>query len=178
MNNSENYSCIAFSGLALHPGFSIYLIEIRRSMDRFFYVGMTGDSHYPSARSILHRLAGHIDLGKSSTQSQFIKGLREQVFQNKETLTEADWTSLEIKLHHWPIPGFEPWPRELKTINKESEAYLKYKEIQTQVLALEQKIIGDFRHRLLNKGKGKPELVVAPQFSGIYEDIKNRIGNE
>lgn len=178
MSDWKNYSCIAFSGLALHPSFLIYLIEIRRGRECFFYVGMTGDSHYPSARSILHRLAGHIDLGKRSTQSQFIKGLREQVFQNKETLTEADWASLDIKLHYWPISGFEPWKGSLRTLNKQTEEYQKYKEIQTQVMALEQKIIGDFRHRLLNKGKGKPELVVAPQFSGIYEDIKNRIGNE
>lgn len=100
MSDWKNYSCIAFTGLALYPTFSIYLLEIMKDSKRFFYVGMTGDAHYPSARSILHRLAGHIDLGKRSTQSQFIKGLREQVFQNKETLTEADWASLDIKLHY------------------------------------------------------------------------------
>ena len=177
MNNTENYSSIEFSGLALHPGFSIYLIEIARGGKRFCYVGMTGDGHYPSARSILHRLAGHIDLGKQSTQSQLMKGIREQVFENKETLTKEDWASLQIKLHHWAIDGFEPWKGDLKKLNTFDPRYLDYQKKQKQVLALEQKIISDFGEILLNKRIRKADHTLDSKFLGIYEEIKTKVEN-
>lgn len=172
MSEWKNHSRIEFSGLALHPSFSIYMIEIVKGKNRFFYVGMTGDGHYPSARSILHRLAGHIDLSKKSTQSQLMKGIKEKIFDNKETLTESEWASLHIKLHHWPIEGFEPWNGDLKEINKESNDYLKYKEIQNQVAKLEKKIIGEFGNKLLNRGKSQKGNILDSMFSEIYNDIK------
>lgn len=144
MDDSKNYSCIEFSGLSLHPTFSIYLFEIQKGKEKFFYIGMTGDAHYPSARSILHRLAGHIDLGKKSTQSQFITALKKQVFKTEGKLTAEELASLHIKLHHWAIPGFDTWEGDLKELDKNSEAYRKYKKAQTSVMFLEKKIIGDF----------------------------------
>jgi len=77
MANKLNYNCLEFNGELLNPSFSIYLFEIRKGSKKFFYIGMTGDSHYPSARSILHRLSGHIDLRKKSTQSQFLMRINE-----------------------------------------------------------------------------------------------------
>jgi hypothetical protein len=177
MINSENYSCIEFSGLARHPTFSIYLFDIKKGTEKFFYIGMTGDGHYPSARSILHRLAGHIDLGKKSTQSQFIKRLKEKVFRGKEKLTAEDWETLHIKLHHWAIPGFETWEGDFRELNKNSDAYQKYKSAQSSVLYLEKKIIGDFGKRLLNRTKGNSKLLVENRFLHIYNNIKNILGH-
>jgi hypothetical protein len=178
MNNRANHSCIEFSGLALHPTFSIYLFEIEKGKKKFFYVGMTGDSHYPSARSILHRLAGHIDLGKKSTQSQFIQGLKKEVFEGKKTLTAEDWETINIKLHHWPIPGFEPWEGDLSKLDKESAPYKKYKDSQSEVMNLEKRIIGEFGSKLLNNTKGNASLPLNAKYMMIYNDIKNIVGYE
>lgn len=178
MSNQKNYNCIEFSGLALHPTFSIYLFEIEKGKEKFFYVGMTGDGHYPSARSILHRLAGHIDLGKKSTQSQFMKGLKKVVFEGKETLTAEDWETLHIKLHHWPIPGFEPWEGDLSNLDKESAPYRKYKAIQSEVLNLEKMIIAKLGPKLFNGRGGKASLEPEATYLSIYNDIKNIVGYE
>jgi len=179
MNNRANHSCIEFSGLALHPIFSIYLFEIEKGEKKFFYIGMTGDAHYPSARSILHRLAGHIDLGKKSTQSQFIKGLKKVVFEGKEKLTTEDWETLQIKLHHWPIPGFEPWKKgDLSDFDKKDEDYIIYKTIQSEVMNLEKRIIGEFGSELLNGTKGNTSLPLKDNYIMIYNDIKNIVGYE
>lgn len=177
MINSDNYSCIEFSGLALHPTFSIYLFEIAKGEETFYYIGMTGDGHYPSARSILHRLAGHIDLGKNSRQSQFITALKNQVFKTEGKLTSEELASLHIKLHHWAIPGFETWKGDFRKINKEDEEYIKYKAIQTEVLDLEKRLIGELGSKLLNNTKGKASLLVKDKYQPIYQNIINIVGH-
>jgi hypothetical protein len=178
MIESKNYSCIEFSGLALHPTFSIYLFEIKEGEEKFFYVGMTGDGHYPSARSILHRLAGHIDLGIKSTQSQFMKGLKNVDFGGKETMTVEDWETINIKLHHWPISGFEPWEGDLSNFDKESAAYIKYKNTQIEVLNLEKMIFAKLGPKLFNGRAGKAGLEPAAKYLSIYNAIKNIVGYE
>jgi hypothetical protein len=177
MINLENYSCIEFSGLALHPTFSIYLFEIAKGEETFFYIGMTGDGHYPSARSILHRLAGHIDLGSKSTQSQFITALKKQVFKIEGKLTAEELASLHIKLHHWAIPGFETWEGDLSKIDKNSDPYIQYKAIQTEVLNLEKRLIGELGSKLLNNTKGNASLSVKDKFQSIYQNIKNIVAH-
>lgn len=178
MNESEikkNYQTISFNGLALHPTFSVYLFEIKKEDQKYFYVGMTGDSHYPSARSILHRLAGHIDLSSRSTQSQFIKALKEKVVE-KEELNREELAQLSIQLHHWPIEGFTPFREDaFKKLDKSSADYKAYKEIQTKVLALESKIIGEYNDLLLNKTKGDSNADIEVGFQGIYDEIKKII---
>jgi hypothetical protein len=175
MINSENYSCIEFNGLALHPTFSIYLFEIEKGKEKFFYIGMTGDAHYPSARSILHRLAGHIDLGKKSTQSQFIKALKEQVFKIEGKLTSEDLSALHIKLHH--LPGFETWEGDLSAIDKNSAPYIQYKAIQTEILDLEKRLIGELGSKFLNITKGNSSLCVNEKYQPIYQNIKNIVAH-
>ena len=45
------YNTLEFSGNLLMAGFSIYLVEIINNDKKWFYIGMTGDNHYQSARS-------------------------------------------------------------------------------------------------------------------------------
>jgi hypothetical protein len=106
---SVTYNCLEFNGELLYPSFSIYLFEIFEGRNKYYYVGMTGDRHYPSARSILHRLAGHIDLTKRSRQSQLLQGINKLFGKKGEHLTLTELKTLKIKLHHWPIEGFERW---------------------------------------------------------------------
>lgn len=178
MNESKNYSCIEFSGLALYPTFSIYLFEIVKGKEKFFYIGMTGDAHYPSARSILHRLAGHIDLGKKSTQSQFITALKKQVFKTERKLTSEELASLHIKLHHWSIPGFVTWEGDLSAIDKNYAPYIQYKAIQTEILDLEKRLIGELGSKLLNNTKGNASIPVKDKHHPIYQNIINIMGYE
>ena len=126
MENDLSYNCIEFGGELLHPSFSVYLFEIWKENEMHFYVGMTGDHHYPSARSILHRLSGHIDLSKRSTQSQ-LQGALLKLFQlNKgESLSLKQLKTLRIKLHHWPIGGYQGWNGDMKTLDKTCAEYEK-----------------------------------------------------
>lgn len=174
-----NYQIISFNGLALHPTFSVYLFEIKKEDQKYFYVGMTGDSHYPSARSILHRLAGHIDLSSRSTQSKFLDAIKLQLFKKKdkkEKLEREELAQLSIQLHHWPIEGFTPFSEDaFKNLDKTSADYKAYKAIQTKVLALESKIIGEYNDLLLNKTKGDSNAKIELGFQGIYDEIKKII---
>jgi hypothetical protein len=78
---------LEIDGRFLVPGVSIYLLEVecryKKYSGKYFYVGMTGDNYYPSARSAMHRLAGHIEKAKPSTQNQLSKGFR-RIFGKKE----------------------------------------------------------------------------------------------
>ena len=177
MANKTNYSCIEFNGELLNPSFSIYLFEIKKGAKRNFYIGMTGDNHYPSARSILHRLSGHIDLGKRSTQSQFLLAVKGLFGKTKnEYLTLKEMKSLDIKLHHWAIPGFERWDGDMKIIDKEAPRYKEYEKKQKRVRNLENKMIKDFSgNHLLNKTMGKGEDQLTNEELIIYNNIEKII---
>jgi hypothetical protein len=176
-----NYQKISFNGLALHPTFSVYLFEIKKEDQKYFYVGMTGDSHYPSARSILHRLAGHIDLSSRSTQSKFLDAIKLQLFKKKdkkEKLEREELEQLTIQLYHWPIEGFTPFSEDaFKNLDKTSADYKAYKATQTKVLALESKIIGEHfgKKYFLNKTNGNSKAKIEVEFQEIYEEIKKII---
>lgn len=175
MSNTSSYTSIEFNGVALHPSFSIYLFEIvKNDKEKFFYVGMTGDNHYPSARSILHRLAGHISLLNNSTQNQFIVGLKKVFGKKENTFTKDELGQLNIKLHTWHIDGFTKWEGSLKYFNKNnktSKEYKEYENMQQKVLALENKIIFNFHSRLLNKTKGI-DSNLEEDYLKIYNEIK------
>lgn len=151
MSNKEAYNYLKFDGAFLVPGFSIYLFKIsKQGGEKYYYAGMTGDSFYASARSALHRLAGHIDKTKASTQNQFSEGLK-KIFgkKNGDFPTGDELKSLTIELYHWEIEGFKEWeggfkdfkPKEFKPDSKENKDYQVYKSKQGDVLKLEQEII-------------------------------------
>jgi hypothetical protein len=170
---NANYNCISIPGKVLHPGFSIYLFEILHGNEKYFYVGMTGDNFYPSARSAFHRLSGHFDLAGNSTQNQLLTALKSI----KQIDFEAD-ENLIIKMHHFAIPGFTKWKGSLKGVKKgdleNDKDYSEYKKIQREVLALENTLIFCFQDKLLNKTKGK-EHELSGILSNVYNDIKKII---
>lgn len=178
MVKSKNYSYFEFNGASLHPSFSIYLFEITKEKDgTYFYVGMTGDNHYPSARSIMHRLGGHIDLSKRSTQSQMMIAIKNLFNKEREDhLTLEELETLTIKLHHWPIEGFTRWVGEYKDLSKDDPKYISYLEVRNEVCALENKIVIDSAgENLLNKTKGKDYKKLNPNFREIYNDVRGII---
>jgi hypothetical protein len=180
----RNY--LKIDGRFLVPGFSIYVLEIKIASENetYFYVGMTGDNHYPSARSVLHRLAGHIDKNASSTQKQLSESLK-NIFEKKkdEKLTDDELRSLSIKMHHYPIEGFKE--SGLKTMNneslktyKETKAYKEnYKPVQKEVSRLEEVLIYRFREvkgekHCLNKTNNN-KIKYDGKYNEVYDLIKN-----
>ena len=96
------YNSLEIPGSLLIPGFSIYLLEIKREQDKWFYIGMTGDPHYPSARAAFHRISGHLELLRRSTQNQLrhaLKGLG--------IISDDDYRQITIKMYHFAIEGFK-----------------------------------------------------------------------
>ena len=166
----SNYNTIQFSGKLTQAGFSIYLFEIASGDKKYFYIGMTGDNFYPSARSGIHRLSGHFDLSSRSTQNQLLKAIKN----NKIAIEQS-----QITMHHWSIDGFKPWEGSLKEKTKDSfkgnEAYDTYKEQQSKVLAFENKLIFDFKGNLLNETKGVDAEIKEEALVAIYKAIKNII---
>jgi len=70
MTEHKLYTTLEIPGSFLVPGFCIYVLEIVKEKQKWFYIGMTGDPHYPSARSAYYRLVGHLELNQRSTQNQ------------------------------------------------------------------------------------------------------------
>jgi hypothetical protein len=166
----SNYNTIQFSGKLTQAGFSIYLFEIASGDKKYFYIGMTGDNFYPSARSAIHRLSGHFDLSAKSTQNQLLKAIK---------TNKIDIEQSQINMHHWSIEGFKPWEGSLKEKTKDSfkgnKEYEKYKEQQSKVLAFENKLIFDFKEKLLNETKGVDAEIKNKAFEVIYEEIETII---
>ena len=174
MVNYEGYDILKFNGSFLIPGFSIYLLEIIKGDDKFFYIGMTGDPFYPSARSGFHRLAGHLENAERSTQNQLWVGLREKA----GIIDPNDFFSLKIKMHHFPIPGFVKWSG--KSLHHEEikasmhlKEYTDYETMQKNILALEKALINAFPGEiLLNKTRKTKSEYDFGKYQPIFDGIK------
>lgn len=166
------YSSIEIPGSFLVPGFSIYVLEVIKEKHKWFYIGMTGDPYYPSARSAFHRISGHFELSKRSTQNQMQIALKEVVgVQNDEELA-----ALKIIMYHFPIPGYRKMTEETLlpiTIQKlkKSGEYEDYKRTQRLVSALEKALIFESGDKRLNKTKGKQTSIDEIPFPNIYKKI-------
>ena len=178
MNEGNNYNKISFKGKMLNPGFSIYLFEINVEEEKYFYLGMTGDNFYPSARSAIHRLSGHFEKIASSTQNQVKKAIEKQKIDLENTL---------ITMHHFPITGFNKWTltsnMSATSINekKSSLEYVNYKDRQVEIKELEDTLIFHLKRKLndnlMNKTKGK-NLSVDDEFKPLVKDVLSIIKNE
>ncbi|WP_299221849.1 hypothetical protein [uncultured Aquimarina sp.] len=177
MSNWKNYTEITIPSKLLTPSFSIYLLVIyTETKENFFYVGMTGDIVYPSARSAFHRLSGHLELSKKSTQNQL-----------KNALDKLPDSST-IVMHHFPIEGFKKWNGSLswkifkreKETNKRKE-YENYKKNQQRVFKLEKAIIkrlyDKLGEQLLNKDIGFITTTIEDQYMDIWLSIESIIND-
>lgn len=57
-------------------GYYVYVVVIRDKDKRYFYVGMTGDRNYTTARSPFYRMSGHFAQSSTSTQNQILESLK------------------------------------------------------------------------------------------------------
>ena len=154
------YDKITIPGSALKRGFSIYVIEVKYLKDKYIYIGMTGDPYYPSARAIIHRVSGHLELNHRSTQNQLWKGLE------RKGIDESKFHELTIDFHYFPINGFTPLVEDgFKGMKSEDikalDGYADYQDVRKEVFKLEKYLIYEsektLKERLLNKDISKAE---------------------
>lgn len=171
----KDYKKIEFSGKMLKPEFSVYLFEIKTPASRHFYVGMTGDGYYPSARSAIHRLSGHFERSIRSTQNQVSLAISK----NKElSLDDA-----KVIMHHWAITGFVAWGKPLKGFKPEmndeleQKKYKKYKQQRNKILKLEQYLIWILKCKHGDNcfNDNSQEVEFDETYNNIVEDIKKII---
>ena len=179
MSDQKLYNTLEIDGTFLVPGFSIYVLEIIKDHEKWFYIGMTGDPHYPSARAAFHRISGHLELSKRSTQNQLRIALGKKV----GIKSDKDLEKITIKMYHYPIEGFKKitdktLDDELVKQLKPTEAYKGYKTIQQKVLALENALIFELKDKLLNKTKGKKIGKEGIPYPEIYQSIIKLVANE
>lgn len=172
MSDWKGYKKLEISGSMLVPGFSIYMLEIIYKGEKLFYIGMTGDPFYPSARAAFHRISGHLELSKHSTQNQLMLALR------LKGIKDDEYHKISITMHHYPIDGFKKWPyadMKADTIksNKKTSAYIEYQKVQQKVENLEDALIYELRKNninILNKTDGK-DINFSKEFQLIFDDI-------
>jgi hypothetical protein len=187
---------LEINGEFLNPGFCIYLLEIiNSSKKRLFYIGMTGDNYYPSARSAFYRMAGHLEKKKGSTQNQFKKALKE--ISANDPLLENSFTDKNgiylkdviIKMHQFKIEGFKSWEygdgfnREYMAklaANEldESKHYQIYRSLYNDVLDLERALISHFKDSLVNKDVRSKYETDHDKFQEIKIEIQGLIASK
>ena len=178
MNEYKPYNTLEIPGSFLVPGFCIYVLEIKKGNEKWFYIGMTGDPHYPSARAAFHRISGHLELSKRSTQNQLRIALKEKL----GIIDDMDLEKITIKMYHFPIEGFKKLTDkalddEIVKQLKPTEAYRNYKTIQNKVLDMENGLIFELKDKLLNKTKGKKIKQHAIPYPEIYKSVIELMNN-
>jgi hypothetical protein len=178
-SNSVTPSTITIPGKALQSGFCLYIHEIVNAQGSpvAYYVGITGDNHYPSARSPFHRLAGHFDRAAGSTQRQLGNAIESKF---EDYLLE----DLTIKMHYYSITGFAPitGATNKKGVNHFSsprfaDKLTEFRIRRKEVLDLENWVISLFRDQdllLLNKTTTPANRPTQPDLLAIAADITTR----
>lgn len=136
-----NYGKLEIDGQMLVSGFSIYVLEIRYLRKKYFYIGITGDPVYESARSAFYRLSGHLEYkNKRSSQNQLYKALTEIFKVQNHVEWEKCISKTKIVMHRFSIDGFEA-----KVITQRASESYKLK--QKELARVEDNIILELRER-------------------------------
>ena len=178
MSQQNLYNTLEIPGTFLLPGFSIYVLEITKEKQKWFYIGMTGDPHYPSARAAFPRIAGHLELSERSTQNQLRIALKKKL----GIVTDDDFRKITIRMHHFPIEGFEritakKLDNETVQELKKTQAYKDYKKKQQRILTLENALIFELKNKLLNKTEGVALGTNQIPYPEIYKSIIELVNN-
>lgn len=105
---------LEINGEFFQSGYAVYIVEITRGTKKHFYIGQTGDAHYPMARSPFYRMSGHFEYRKS-TQNQIFEGLCDVLTIGKDLdektakrkALESFLTPSTVKYHVFRLHDFE-----------------------------------------------------------------------
>jgi hypothetical protein len=136
--------------------YSIYVIVLKNGLNKYFYIGQTGDRKHISARSPFLRLTGHLDKQESSTQNQIYKGIMEKILKIKyddKTYENVEkyFSELYLTMYSFPIYNFQ--------YNASSNEHM---EKRRKVEDIENILINEF-----TKKYGK-ENILNKKFSLVY----------
>jgi len=81
------------AGEQFRRAYLLYIIEIRHSKDRYFYIGQTGDNHYVTARPAFRRLFGHLEDSGGSTQNQIYKYIATKILSYSKSNTREKYSN-------------------------------------------------------------------------------------
>lgn len=177
------YGKLEIDGRMLVSGFSIYVLEIAYLRKKYFYIGITGDPVYESARSAFYRLSGHLEhKNKRSTQNQLYKALTGIFKAQNHVEWEKCISKTKIVMHRFSIDGFEA-----KAITQRaSESYkLKQRElarVEDNIILELRETFGKANDRILNRTKILKErkhedlnwLPIAKQVVDFVQKIKRQ----
>ena len=164
---------IDLPGTQFRRAYLLYVIEVTRNGDAYFYVGQTGDNNYVTARPPFRRLAGHLEDVGQSTQNQVYRFIATEVLghgdaRGRTTFSETVKQSVEdflasasIAMHIYRVCPFDP---------KVERA--EHRAIVWEVSRLEQRVIAAFQgagKRLMNK-----RFISVPA-DGPHSDVLVRI---
>jgi len=148
--------------------YSIYVIVLNNNMEKYYYIGQTGDRKHLSARSPFYRLTGHLDKQESSTQNQIYKGIMEKILKikyDKNTYENVEnyFENLQLKMYNFPIFEFN-----YNATNEEHTEKRQIVEVIENILLNElAKIIG--KNKIINK---KYSSIITID-ENINEKVKN-----
>ncbi len=144
-------------------GYYVYAVALKYQKERYFYIGMTGDRKYVTARSPFYRMSGHFNRLTSSTENQVLKGIHDKL-----GIIDISQCTGEFQITYYSYlvePFMEISP------NHHS------KRIRTEMVesALIDRIKKEFPETLLNKNLSRKKFAPGRQMADeIYEDLKKR----
>lgn len=148
------YGKLEIDGKMLVSGFSLYVLEIIYLQKKYFYIGITGDPVYESARSAFYRLSGHLEYkNKRSTQNQLYKALTKIFKAQNHVEWEKCISKTKIVMHRFSIDGFEA-----KAVTQRASDNYKLKQrelarVEDNVIYELREIFGKAGDRILNRTK-------------------------
>ena len=138
------FSKIVIDGkIQFKKSYLIYIIELNHNnVNKYYYIGQTGDRNYITARPPFLRLAGHLNSQESSTENQIYKGIAEKILNLDWNRKDELKTKVNDFLIHtiitmsiFPIMDFDNnidkkkhEENRIKTEGIENELILKYIE--------------------------------------------------
>jgi hypothetical protein len=147
-------------------GYYVYIVLIQYKSKKYFYIGMTGDRKYKTARSPFYRMGGHFSQLKSSTQNQIIKGL-----QNKLSIDDVETAlpNMRFTYYSYLIDLFDR--------KDTSTHHVKRKRAEQIESSLIKKMKAQFKDdSIFNKKVSRKKFEEGEIISNqLFEDFKTRI---
>ena len=167
---------IELPGAQFRRAYLLYVIEICRNQERYFYIGQTGDNSYITARPAFRRLSGHLEDTGQSTQNQVYRYIAVKILGYEEAESKAAFpekmkqavedflVGSTVRMHIYRAHPFDPFvsrANHLRTVKR--------------VSLLEKFVIKAF----VNSGKSLMNRMITPPVEACpYPELLARIESD